>query len=55
MWTSAETINWLFDYLVVMTLFDSLTHYLIIRYHCSKLNEASLQTRDCGNKVACSH
>jgi len=27
----------LIDYSVVMTLFDSLTHYSIIHYHCVKL------------------
>jgi len=34
---SAETINRLFDYSIVMTLFDSLMHYPIIRYRSSKL------------------
>jgi len=34
---SAETFNRLFECLVIMTLFDSLTHYLIIHCHCNKL------------------
>jgi len=45
---SAETINWLFNYSVVMMLFDLLTRYSIIHYHCcEQMNEASLQTPNC--------
>jgi len=36
-YSSAETINRIFDYLVGMALIDLLICHLIIRYHCSKL------------------
>ena len=45
--SSAETINRQFDYSVVMMLFNLLTRYSIIRYQCSQMDGAYLQTWDC--------
>ena len=42
--TSTETINQLFNYLVVLILFDSLTHNSITVVSCDQMDEASLQT-----------